>query len=92
MNRICNNCNVEIDENNYLKYRTVRKSCCNENRRKNNSNNLIHIQQPKIDKTNINNDNNHIVSTYEYRTFVVIGPRNVGKTHYKLKMLEKSGY
>ena len=46
MNRICNTCNIEIDENNYLKDRTVCKSCYNKNRRKNN---LIQNQQPKRD-------------------------------------------
>ena len=41
MNRICNTCNIEIDESNYLKDRTVFKSCYNKNRKKN--------QQPKSD-------------------------------------------
>ena len=40
------------------------------------------IEKPKIDK--INN-----VSTYENRANVIIGPRNVGKTFYMLKILEK---
>ena len=48
-------------------------------------------QQPKIDKTNIKNDINPNVSTYENHAYVVIGPRNVGKTFYTLKMLEKVG-
>ena len=39
MNRVCNNCNIEIDKYNYLKDRTVCKSCYNKNRRKNNNNN-----------------------------------------------------
>ena len=43
-------------------------------------------QQPKIDKI----DNNNI-STFENHACVVIGPRNVGKTDYKLKVLEKVG-
>ena len=29
---------------------------------------------------NVNNNNNDIVSTYENRANVIIGPRNVGKT------------
>ena len=79
-----------IDENNYLKHRTICKKCHNENRRKNNNNTITENgidttpQQPKIDK--INNKN---VSTFENRANVIIGPRNVGKTYYMLKVLEK---
>ena len=35
MNRICITCNIEIDESNYLKDRSVCKSCYNKKRRKN---------------------------------------------------------
>ena len=91
MNRICNNCNIAKDENNYLKDRTVRKSCYKKNRRKNNNNNLIHNQQPNIE--NVNNKKNNVynpsISTYENHRHVVIGPSNVGKTHYMLKILAK---
>ena len=76
-----------IDENNYLKHKTVCKSCYNKSRRKNTSIEKkidTTTQQPKIDK--INN-----VSTYENRANVIIGPRNVGKTFYMLKILEKIG-
>ena len=47
-----------IDENNYLKHRTICKKCHNENRRKNNNNTITENeiattpQQPKIDKMN----------------------------------------
>ena len=88
MNRICKSCNIKIDENNYLKDRTVCKICCNKNRRKNNNISLIQYQQPKSNKINNNKDN---VSTFENHACVVIGPRNVGKTYYMLKMLEKRG-
>ena len=80
-----------IDENNYLKHRTICKKCHNENRRKNNYNTITENeivttpQQPKI------NNNNNNVSTYENHAYVVIGPRNVGKTYYMLKILEKMG-
>ena len=47
---------------------------------------MNNIEKPKIDKTN-----NNKVSTYENRANVVIGPRNVGKTYYMLKVLEKIG-
>ena len=90
MNRNCSACNINLDENNYLKHRTICKKCHNENRRKNNINTItkngidITPQQPKIDKIIINN-----VSKYENRANVIIGPRNVGKTYYMLKVLEK---
>ena len=51
MNRICNTCNIKIDENNYLKDRTVCKSCYEKTRRKSNFNILIQKEQPKIDNT-----------------------------------------
>ena len=85
MNRNCSVCNITIDENKYLKHKTVCKSCYNKNRRKNASIEKkidTTTQRRKIDK--INN-----VSTYEYRANVIIGPRNVGKTFYMLKILEK---
>ena len=85
MKRNCSVCNITIDENNYLKHKTVCKSFYNKNRRKNTSIEKkidTTSQQPKIDK--INN-----VSTYENRANVIIGPRNVGKTFYMLKILEK---
>ena len=88
MNRICNTCNIEIDENDYLKDRTVCKNCYNKNRSKNNNNALIENEQPKINNNNANNPN---VSTYENHAYVVVGPRNVGKTHYMLKKLQKIG-
>ena len=81
-----------IVENNYLKHRTIRKKCHNEHRRKNNNNItteneiITTPEQPKINKINNNN-----VSTYENHRHVVIGPSNVGKTYYMLKMLEKIG-
>ena len=74
-----------IDENIYLKQKTVCKICYNKNRRQNTSIEKkidTTTQQTKIDK--INN-----VSTYENRANVIIGPRNVGKTFYMLKILEK---
>ena len=81
-----------IDENNYLKHRTICRKCHNENRRKNNNNTITENeidttpQQSKIDKIIINN-----VSTFENRANVIIGPRNVGKSYYMLKVLEKIG-
>ena len=36
-----------------------------------------------------NNDNNPNVSTYENHAFFIFRPRNVGKTYYMLKVLEK---
>ena len=61
--------------------------------------------QPSESKPRINNvhkntilpekqkqDNNTRVSIYEKHAFVVIGPINVGKTYYMLKMLKKIGH
>ena len=75
-----------IDENNYLKHRTICKKCYNENRRKN-----YNTLPPNIENVNNNNNNNNddIDSTYESHRHVVIGPSNVGKTYYMLKVLEK---
>ena len=89
MNRICNTCNIKIDETICLKVRTIRKNCYNKSRRKNNNNTVTQNQQPKIDKTNNTNVKNPNVSTYENHAYVVIGPRNVHKTYYMLKILEK---
>ena len=90
MNRNCIACNIIIDEKKYLKHKTVCKSCYNKNRRKNT---LVEkeldttLQQPKIDIVN----NKINVPKYENHGHVVIGPSNVGKTYYMLKILEKTG-
>ena len=81
MNRICNTCNINI----VLKDRTVCKSCYNMNRRKNNKIDIT-PQQTKIEKVNIKDNNTH-----ENHAYIIIGPRNVGKTYYMLKKLEKIG-
>ena len=47
------------------------------------------IEKLKIDNVNITNSN--IFSKFENHAYVVIGPRNVGKTFYMLKVLEKTG-
>ena len=80
-----------IDINNYKKDRTVCKTCYNKNKRKNNIDTLptkkikTSYQQPDIE--NVNNK----VSEFENHRHVVIGPSNVGKTYYMLKILEKIG-
>ena len=79
MNRNCTACKIMIDINNYKKDRTVCKSCYNKSKRKNNN-----VALP----TNTNNVNNN-VSAYENHRHVIIGPSNVGKTFYMLKVLEK---
>ena len=84
MDRNCSISKIIIDENNYLKHRTICKKCHNEKRRKNNN-----PLPPNIE--NVNNNNNDIVSTYENHRRVIIGPSNVGKTYYMLEVLEKIG-
>ena len=71
-----------------MKDRSVCKSCYNINRRKNNKIDIT-PQQPKIEKVN-NKDNNTVVSTHENHAYIVIGPRNVGKTYYMLKKTRKN--
>ena len=84
-----------IDINNYKKDRAVCKTCYNKNKRKNNNiiltpNDLKTTSNKTVKNIeHVNNDNNDIVSTYENRANVIIGPRNVGKTYYMLKVLEK---
>ena len=81
MNRNCSACDIMIDINIYKKDRTVCKTCYNKNKRKNNTS----YQQPDIE--NVNNK----VSEFENHRHVIIGPSNVGKTYYMLKVLEKIG-
>ena len=46
---------------------------------------MNNIEKPKIDNVN----NKGIVPKHENHAYVVIGPRNVGKIYYMLKVLEK---
>ena len=73
-----------------MKDRTVCKNRYNKKRRKNNSNTLIQNQQPEFDN-NKDNGNNPSVSVCENHRHVVMGPSDVGKTYYILKILEKIG-
>ena len=106
MDRICNACGMKIDENNYLKHRNICKNCHNKNKRRNNNTVIQNDtsashQQPKVDKNNTNkkiilpeklkHNKTPNISTYENHRHVVIGPSNVGKTYYMLKILEKMG-
>ena len=91
----CTVCDIKIDVDNCKKDRNICKNCYNMNRKKYNNkekkrkfdDSVDKIEKPKID--NVNNNNNDIVSTYENHRHVVIGPSNVGKTYYMLKILEK---
>ena len=92
----CTVWNIELDGDNCKKDRNICKICYNINRKKNINNekkrkcddSVNIIEKPKID--NVNNKIN--VSKYENHAYVVIGPRNVGKIYYMLKILEKIGY
>ena len=81
MNRVCNSCTIEIDQNNYMKNRTVCK-CCYHKNRKNNNNTLIQNQQTKTDIINKNIKINTKVQAYDNYAYVVIGPR-----YYLIKLL-----
>ena len=88
-------CNIEIDEDNCKKDRNICKNCYNINRKKYNNkekkrkvdDSVNKIEKPKIDNINIKIN----VPKYENHRHVVIGPSNVGKTFYMLKILEKIG-
>ena len=90
-NKFCTVCKIKIDECNYKKDRTVCKSCYNKKKRKNEYNTLptnkinTSHQQPDIDNVDKN------VLKIENHRHVVIGPSNVGKTYYMIKILEKIG-
>ena len=73
-----------------MKDRTVCKTCYKKNKRKNN---IDTLPPNKNNNENVDNnkDNNPNLSTYENRANIIIGPRNVGKTFYMLKILEKLG-
>ena len=83
--------NIKIDEDNCKKDRNICRKCYNTNRKKYTINekkrktddSVKNIEKPKI--VNVNNN----FSTYENHRHVVIGPSNVGKTYYMLKILEK---
>ena len=85
----CTVCKIKIDEDNCKKDRNICKKCYNINRKKYNNkekkskviNSVNNIEKPKIDN----------VSTHENHRHVIIGPSNVGKTFYMLKILEKLG-
>ena len=83
----CTNCNIKIDGDNCKKDRNICKNCYIINRKKYKNNekkrkfdgSVNKIEKPKIDI--VNNANNDIVSKFENRANVVIGPRNIGKTY-----------
>ena len=88
----CTLCNIKIDEDNCKKDRKICKNCYNINRKKYNNKE----KKPQIDKIILpekqkHNNNTPNISTYENHRHVVIGPSNVGKTFYMLKVLEKVG-
>ena len=90
----CTVCKIEIDEDNCKKDGKLWKICYNINIKKYNNNEkkryddyVSNIEKPKID--NVNNKIN--LPKYENHRHVVIGPSNVGKTYYMLKVLEKIG-
>ena len=72
------------------KPKVLRKSSNNNNNTTIQNESITSHQQRKVDINN-NNDNNPNVSTYENHAYVVIGPRNVVKIYYMLKMLERIG-
>ena len=89
MNLICNACNINIDENNYLKDRTGCKGFYKEPRKLKIKNEFCTShQQPKIDEVKQKHDNNLGVSAYENHRYNIIGQSNSGTTYYLVKILE----
>ena len=94
MNRNCSACDIMIDIKNYKKDRTVCKTCYNKNKRKNS---IENVNKKVSDFENVNKkvsdfeNVNKKVSDFENHRHVIIGPSNVGKTYYMLKVLEKIG-
>ena len=88
-------CNLEKDGDNCKKDRIIYKICYNINRKNYNNNKnkrkfdgpMKNVEKPKID----NGNNKKIGLKYENHAYVVIGPRNVGKADYMLKVPEKIG-
>ena len=105
MTFLCIECGKNLDENNfYKKVKNKCKNCLNKNLKcqicgifftKKWS--ITHIErehqssEPNVleNVNNNNNDSNLNVSKYENHAYVVIRPRNVGKTYYMLKLLQK---
>ena len=89
----CTVCNIEIDEYNCKKDRNICKICYNITRKKYNNREKKRKTDDsvnKIEKSKIDNVNNKINDlTLENHRHVIIGPSNVGKTFYLLKILEK---
>ena len=88
----CTVCNIEIDEYNCKKDRNICKICYNINRKKYNNKEKKKKYDNSVNKIdNVKNTNNDIVSKFENHRHVIIGPSNIGKTYYMLKVLEKIG-
>ena len=88
--RKCTVCNIKLDVDNCKKDRNICRRCYNINRKKYNNKEKIRKLDDSVNKIdNINNTNNDFVSKFENHRHVVIGPSNVGKTYYVLKVLEK---
>ena len=86
----CTVCDIKIDVDNCKKDRKICKNCYNINRKKYNNHKKVVDSVNKLEKPKIDNVNN-IVSKIENLRHVNIGPSNVGKTFYMLKVLEKIG-
>ena len=105
MNRNCSACDIMIDIDNYKKDRTVCKTCYNKNKRKNNIDTNVNknvsdfenVNKRVSDFENVNKkvsdfeNVNNIVPKFENQRHIIIGPSNVGKTYYMLKVLETIG-
>ena len=85
----CTVCDNKIDVDNCKKDRKICKNCYNMNRKKYNDKKKKIKFDDSVNKIDIVNNKNNIISKYENHRHIVIGPSNVGKTYYMLKVLEK---
>ena len=84
----CTVCNIEIDEYNCKKDKNICKICYNINRKKYNNKEKKRKYDDSVNNIEKHDNNIPNTSTYENHRHVVIGPSNVGKTYYMLKVLE----
>ena len=94
MNRICNTCNIEIDDDNYLNDRTVCKSCYNRNRRKNHQPKSYDEKKRKV-VNSVNNTNKNkkkikvVDSVNNNNRTLIIKFSNCGKTYLMTHILQQ---
>ena len=99
MTHLCNECGKELDESNfYKKVNNKCKNCLNKKLECKVCGKLFtkkwlttHIEREHHQSSESKPNNNINDLTSDFHRHVIIGPSNVGKTYYMLKVLEKIG-